>query len=176
MIVRILSWKPVEIVTALPREECLRRLRNALGARWSLNFSKPVVGWTDGRKLRMRKRIWYGNSFQAILAGTMSDDGTGTRIHCKIRVNRLAQIFFSIWLSGVFIFSAVFAVSAIVSLVRHDGPVAENLEKLAFLVLFIGFAAGLVSIGRWLARDEPRFLIEYLTRTLEAQVVEGSRD
>jgi len=106
----------------------------------------------------------------------MSDDGVGTRIHCNIRVNRLAQIFFSTWLSGVFIFSAVFAVSAVVSLVRHDGPIADNLEKLAFPALFIGFAAGLVFIGRWLARAEPRFLIEYLCETLTARVVEGSRD
>ena len=96
---RLLSWEPVDLVTTLSRPECVSRLRQTLRPRWSLSFSGPIAGWAGERSFRMRKRIWYGNSFQAIVAGRLSDDDKGgTRIHCAIRMNLFVQGFVAIWL------------------------------------------------------------------------------
>jgi hypothetical protein len=152
---RILSWPPVVFITGIPPDECTRRLKADVG--WGfIPFSQAeVVGSVGKRWFRLRRNIWYRNSFQPVAAGTLEESGIGTRISCRFRVNLMVQAF------------------AIFFVLISTASTAMSLRNLADCVFSIGMVAlvtGFIAFSRWLARGEPEFLTHYLRDLLDAQI------
>jgi hypothetical protein len=82
-----------------------------------------------------------------------------------------------IWYGGVILIGGGLLASAFGA---ASGPEPGDRSLLLFLPTMLAFGYGLVRFGRHLARDEARFLAEFLARTVEARelgqsVQQGSR-
>jgi hypothetical protein len=153
--VRIFSWPPAVFITGIPPDECTRRLKADVGWGFIPFTQAEVVGTVGKRWFHLRRNIWYRNSFQAVAAGKLEESGVGTRIDCRFRVNRMAQVFV--------IFIVLFLTASMVLTPRL-------LADYVFSIGGIAFMTGLIAFSRWLARGEPEFLTQYLRDLLDAQI------
>ena len=160
---------PVDLVSALPRAECVRRLRENVGSYWGIGSGHRVIGEVSGDTIRLRKRIYYRNSFQPTLRGRLSDtpDG-GTRLRCEFAELPLMPVIVAVAVLIVLIAGMTISLAAKSGVQLHDVPTAAIIAPLASLPFFVALGFGVVYIGRHFARDEPRFLIDFLIQTLEA--------
>src|SRR5262245_4778015 len=164
---------PVQLVTPLSRAECAQRLSAAIDGGSLLRSafgSKPVIGHASESALQLRKRIGYRNSFQTVLRASLQPDGQGTRISGKAGMHPVVPVFLLLWLGVVGVFGIVLAVGALSGSMKVDGPALSN-GWVAVAMPAVMFAFGLVLLwfGRRLARDEARFLTDFLIATLDAR-------
>jgi hypothetical protein len=141
----------IVILSDLPPIECAARLDEAVGTERSL--FKPVVGSVRQRSLRLRKRLpfQFYNSFQTFFTATIAADGTGTVIRGWMGMH---------WF--VIVFLAVSLIAIALSSVNAAAPGA--------LLGMLGFLAGLAAFGRFLARGEAEFLLDFLVKTVEGRI------
>jgi hypothetical protein len=164
----------VELVSPLPPEECAARLREATDNEGLLSWfrSRPVIGRVSGRSVRLRKRIGYGNSFQAILVGRLEERDGGTVFRGKAGVSTFVTIFMAAWFCGVGLLGGAMSVIAIGEMLGvkfGERPMERSLALPLVAViapLMLTFGVGLVRFGRWLARDEERFLVAFVADTI----------
>ena len=159
----------IDLVTKLPRAECERRLRRTVASEWSLVTDSGVVGRIEADSFRIHKKIYYRNSFQQHLYGRLLDtpDG-GTRISSEIREMNLKPILI---LAGAIALLSVIGVLWPILSHRaqfHDVPLIALIAPAGVIPLLLGIGVLAVTIGRYAARNERRYLLEFLGRTLDA--------
>ena len=159
----------IDLVSPLPRGECVKRLQSNVSSYWAIASANKVVGSIDGDTLRLRKRIYYRNSFQPTLRGRLSDAPGGTRIHCEFRSIPLTPILIA---AGVIVVVAIGMVASLLAS-RHirfeDIPLVAILIPLGALPLFVGLGFGTIWFGRRLARGDEDMLLDFLRKTLDAR-------
>jgi len=166
-------WNPFTresrvLVSSLSVEACRERLRADVGSLWNpfTAWNHPVRGRVTGKGFWIVKTIHYRNSFQTEARGRWTAEGNGTRIDVSFGMSRWIAGFMIVWLIGI----AAFVVGWWGSGPAGSAKAAGAGTLLVFLpLLMLGFGIGLIAFGRWLARNESRELIEFLTRTLECQ-------
>lgn len=167
----------IKLFTSLSPEQCLSRLSAAGDIEHSLlpSFSsafgsKPVVGRGTVSSLRLRKRVSYANSFQTHLTVSMRGEEGGTAIEGALGMHPAVQPFNALWFGGVLLLGGTMFLVSLRSLIA-DGDDAMQNAWLGIVVppLMLAFGYGLDRFGRHLARDEGRFLTEFLIRTLDAR-------
>ena len=168
----------VELFTPLPPPECARRLSSAIdddGWLWLISLrglvgSKPVIGHVTETWLRLRKRIGYRNSFQTILSASLRPEGGGTLIHGTAGVHVVVRAFMFVWFGGVMLGGGAIFLGTLAALLFGSGPRPPNAwAGIVMPWVMLGFGIGLVAGCRYLARDETRFLTDFLDSTLGAQ-------
>lgn len=150
----------IELTSRLTPVECEERLRAAIDCddlRWRLG-SRPVIGRVAHGSVRLRKRIEYRNSFQTILTARLEQSGDGTLLRGRAGMSAVTFGFMVVWVS------AVMAISVLV-LLAGDG----KLTGLLLPLVMLAFGAGLVWLGRWLARNEAEFLIGFVSEAIAAR-------
>lgn len=151
------SSESIEVFSPFCPDDCASRLDAAIDSEWKFFGSKPVIGRASESSLRLRKRIFYNNSFQSILVATMRPEQRGTIISGTCGMRPVVRIGMLIWFAGVILIGLPVAFSM---LRTHDSMgVAIPVGLLVF-----GFA--LIKFGRYLARNETRFLKDFLIQTL----------
>jgi hypothetical protein len=140
------------------KSECIRLFRAAVDPAWSLSGQAAVIGWTGLGALHARKRIGYRNSFQTVLVARLRPSGGGTHVSVSTGMSGLIVAFLIVW----FGFSALLGLA----LAFSDAP-----SMAMYALGFIAFGIALVSVGRYLARDEAEFLTEFLIDSLELERV-----
>jgi hypothetical protein len=166
----------VKLVSPLTPAECVARLTAAVdlerafspGAAWF--GSKPVIGRVTETSLRLRKRTGYRNSFQNYLTATMRAEAGGTSISGHVGMNPFVRAFMFVWFGFLVLFGGAIFISSIasafgVSHARHK----NEWMGIAFFPIMLVFGFLLVRFGRYLARNEERFLTEFLIRALDAR-------
>jgi len=156
----------VRLVSPLKREEVERKLKDEVDSGWVVFATKPVIGHVGEGRLRLRWRIGYRNSFQTFLFGTLSDDGRGTRLNCRVGMHPLVALFMAVWLGAVAIGAA--SVLALASDSSAEG-VAIPLVAAIVPVFLLALGVLMVWAGRSFARDEKQRLITFLERTVGAK-------
>jgi hypothetical protein len=94
----------ITFISALPKDECLRRLlaqtRQRLWTRWAEGTISARV-----RGDRFRLFAWgpanVHNSFAPIFYGRLEEVESKTRIHGRFRMHTLVQAFLFVWFSGL---------------------------------------------------------------------------
>jgi hypothetical protein len=153
-----------DLISPLSREACVSRLRSKTDPAWS----GAVVGSIGETSFRLRKRIYYRNSFQYSLSGKLIDHNGQTRLRCRIGLHPLVRAFLVVWFGGVLIGCGAITARLAGVLARGASPVNRwPGAAVPFLMLVGGLA--LVMSGRYLARDEPDFLIDFLRKNLETR-------
>jgi hypothetical protein len=165
-----IAMTPIDLVSPLPRGECVRRLRENVGSYWGIGSGHRVIGEVGGDNIRLRKRIYYRNSFQPTLRGRLSDtpDG-GTRIRCEFAELPMLPVLIAVAVLIVLIAGMTVSLLAKSGVQLHNVPTAAIVAPLLSLPFFAALGFGVVYIGRRFARDEPRFLVDFLAKTLEAR-------
>jgi hypothetical protein len=156
----------VELVSPFPPDDCAARLRETMdsGLGTRLFGSRPVVGHVSGRSVHLRKRIGYGNSFQTVLVGRLEESDGRTVFRGNAGMHRLVAIFMGLWFCGVVLIGGLVFVSAIGELLAGGG------RPLVLIAppLMLAAGVGLVRFGRWLARDEERFLVDFVAEVINS--------
>jgi hypothetical protein len=116
------------------------------------------------RSFRLRKR-WpfsFNRGFQPQLFGKLAEDDGATRITCRIGLDWPTRIFLTVWSAGFGIISLLIVLQTLID--------SRNIASLVPLVLI---AAGGVLIffvlPRFLYRNEPRFLLAFLLKTVDGR-------
>lgn len=120
--------------------------------------------------MRLRKRTGYGNSFQSNLRATIRPEAGGTAISGKIAVHPLVRVAMIVWFGAIIYLAGPAFLRTVYSMLVGAAPAYENAGVLLVMfpaMLACGFA--LIAFGRYLARDETRFLTEFLIRELDAR-------
>jgi|SRR6185369_6269695 len=178
---RLSEWIPratvVDLVAPHSPVECASLLRAAIDSEWSAAFTllppanaKPVIGKASESKLRLRKRIGYRNSFQSHLRASMQRSAEGTAISGKVGVNPFVPVTMAIWFGMVTAIGGA-AFFRTVSAMRSG---AGNLKPNAWIGLvgpltMVTFGVVVAGVGLYGARDEARFLTDFLVTTLNAR-------
>lgn len=160
----------VDLISPLRRDECVRRLRERVDGTWTFFSLREVIGWIDEMTFKLSKRIVYANPYQTVLRGTFVDESRQTRIQCRFGLHPSVRAGTLIWLA-LAVATACFVMWQAVSPLLLGAPFARNPTLLDIvipsLVPCIGLAV--VVIGRLLARGEQQFLLEFLTKQLDAR-------
>ena len=156
----------VDLISPLSVEECVQRLRFKTAEGWS----GSVVGSVGETSFRLRKRIGYRNSFQISLYGKIIAENGETRLHCRAGLHPFVRAFLLFWFGGVSIGCGAMVIRTI-DLLRHaQGALPANgWQALAVPFGMLGFGVVLVGSGKYLARDERDFLIDYVRRAVDAR-------
>lgn len=161
--------KSFELVSPITRDECARRLREKTESRFLAVFSnKPVAGHVGYSSFRIRKRTAYRNSFRPHLSGEFLNEGGRTKVRCRVGMHPAVIVFMAIWFGAVLIGGGPAAISAIGSLLRGHAT-AYAWTGVAAAAFMLSGGAGMVALGHFCGRDEPRFLIDFLRDTIAAQ-------
>lgn len=158
--------KAILLISPLQPDECAARIQAATDREGLLGWSgsRPVVGRVSNRFIRLSKRIGYRNSFQTFLVGRLEAGEDGTVFRGQAGMHPLVIAFMLICLIGFVLFGGV----AIVA-VAWGALAGVNLAGLMFFLLMALFVVGFIWFGRWLARDEERFLISFVAEVIDAQ-------
>jgi hypothetical protein len=166
-----------DLLSPLPLAECVRRLRGATDGMWAMAGSKPVLGSVGDTAVRLRKRSYYRHSSQIWLSGQFAQDNGQTRFHGTVGLHPLVRVVLEYWVAAVFLGGgAVFVRTVRLVFADHllsaDGPLPPTFW-LGIMVppLLLGFGLILLAFGDRFSSDEPRFLVEFLARTIEAREV-----
>lgn len=151
--------KPSEatVISPLPLDDYTRRLREQIDPWWKVFGSRPLIGRLKGNRLKVRKRIGYGNSFQTRLKADLSKYPGGTRIACRFGTHPFATGFLMVWLIAV----AAFFLAAL-GHVLTLGEVGDRLPFLIVPLFMLGVGAVMYPIGRRLARNEQGEILQIL--------------
>src|SRR5262245_1972166 len=111
-IVLIAQYPAVDLISPLPRDECVRRLREKTDPPgWQIYTRiyglevkiydstvspRPLAGYISDTDFQIGKRLQGGQS-QARLFGEIIDDDGKTRLHCFVGVHPFVVVFFAFW-------------------------------------------------------------------------------
>ena len=178
----------VNFIAPFPREECLRRLRETVqqdsgpvgsgfgigGSTWIARKSGVVgkIGDTKiclrkslSRQIRISNSFQPNNSFQTYLFGQLKEDGGQTRLKCRLGMHPFVIAFLVFW----------FGLSMFLSNFSRSGLTTINVFSERYVVTFLLFGSlgsALLIFGRYLARGEEKFLIDFLRRTIDVREAE----
>ena len=160
-----------DLISPLPLNDCVRRLRLATDGMWSIGGNKPVQGSVSETAIRLRKRIFYRNSFQCWLSAKLAEDNGQTRLHCTFGLHPFVLIFLEIWIGIVSVAGLTIAMQTAWLWLR-DSPLSPDAWLgIVFPLIMAGFGIALLKLGNYLAQDEPDYLIAFLERTIKAQEI-----
>ncbi len=166
----------LDLYSPLPPEECVKRLKECIDQERFPSFSftslfgkNAIAGYVDSTSFRLRKRIAYRNSFQTFLKGIMKPEGTGTIIQGVFAPHGFTMAFMLVWFGGVAVIGGLVFVSSLFMLMVD--PHSPKNPALGVIVppAMLAFGFALVRFGRYLARDEAKFLAGAVRHILEAE-------
>jgi len=159
-----------DLVTTLPLEACRARLRAAIDLPFAIFGSRPVTGALIGRRLWARKRIAGRNPCQTILRATLSEQEGGSRLRCRFGLSLFFLLFSIVWLSGCVLIGGTMFGVALVAVILHPAQLLGWAGPLLLpLPVMLGVYLVMLAFGLHLARDEGRFLLDFLCRSLDAR-------
>jgi hypothetical protein len=155
----------IDLVSPLPHEECVRRLREVTNNSWMIFGSRPLIGRVGKTSFNLRKRIRGWNSFQTCLFGTFEQDARQTRLRCWFGVHPAVVGFVIFWFGALTLFGGADVVNAII---HPSSSLAPWRMALAGPILMIAFGVALVIICRFGARHEKADMLKILATALSA--------
>jgi len=144
------------LISPLRPDECSRRMSLQIDPPISLRGSRPVYGRVRENTFWIEKRIGYRNSFKTRLRANLEPaPGGGTRITCKAGMTPITLVFMYVWFGMVIVGTIV--------------AFATRSNAAPALPMFLLFGGALIALGRYIARDEKAFLVNYLCEVLVAR-------
>jgi hypothetical protein len=144
----------IDLLSPLSRTECVQRLQERVGDAYSTYRS--VIGRITETEFWLEQRITYRNSFKTRLRAQLVEEESGTRICCRIGMQPFVVGFMIVW-----------------SVIVTGGLISTGFRPPAVFapLTMLGGGAALVAFGRFAAKDERGYLIEFLCNSLGAREV-----
>jgi hypothetical protein len=178
-----------DLLSPLPVSECVRRLRATTDGMWAMAGSKPVLGSVGGKAVRLRKRNYYRHSSQVWLSGKFAEANGQTLFHGTVGLHPVVRLVLEYWVAAVLLGGGAVFVRTVRRLFAGDilghrilsdyGSLSASWPPGVWLGLIVpplllGFGVILLVFGDRFSSDDPRFLIEFLARTIDAREVRRS--
>lgn len=104
----------INLRSPLSLNECYQKLVDSVDTSlFSMFGSKPIAGKISRTSIKIRKVIWYRNSFQIILKATLKEDPSGTTIIGKFGLHSFVKVFMFIWFGFIILFGGLFWIIAV---------------------------------------------------------------
>ena len=170
--ISLLTSEDAELVAPMPRNECVKRLREKLDSSVIILGERAVIGRVSEFSLTARKRIRYRNSFQTLLFVRLLEDSGRTRMLCRFHIRSLVRVFSLAWIAVTGVLGgAMMLMSSIILIVNPQNAPKGTWAGALLPPIIVVFFLAMVRFGRYLARGERDFLIGFLRRTVGAQDV-----
>jgi hypothetical protein len=168
-----LTGETIVLTSPLPIAVCVDRLRGAMADGVGSFPAAPVRGAVDENWLQLVKVLQKGsqNSFQTYLRATLRGESSTTRLACRIGPHPLVIVFTLIWLAFALAIAIVSTLLGLKSQVT-GGAIQFGLV-IPFLMIPMGIA--ILGFGRFMARNERQFLLDFLRDTIEARSLAADR-
>ncbi|NEX92366.1 hypothetical protein [Caulobacter sp. 17J65-9] len=159
----------MELISPLPRDECVRRLESVVDPSLLLFGSKPLRGGVSAGGFHVSKRTWYRNDFKTWMSGSFESHGAGTRVRCRFGMHPLTLVFFAIWFGAVGLMGWPLIAAGAGAAIENPSLIFEPTFWIMAIPLgMVVFGAAIVGFGRLLATGEQGYLEAIVRRTLEA--------
>jgi len=155
-----MPYDSFEIRTELDSDEVMRRI-TAATKQGSLFQKKEgtylFFGQIEFRSFRLMRWIFYNNSFNPVIKGTVTDDRNGTVIDVEQSLHITSKIFMLVW----FAFStfALLVTLASVYLGMENGK-----RGLAISIIMLCGGMALIRVGFWLEARKTKGVLEDLLK------------
>ena len=171
----------VELASPHPPETCVGLLRATIDRWWSMGGDRLVIGWAKSNAFALHKRLppLFHNSFQTFAYGILTSTGNGSRINIRFRLKRAVAAIIIFYFLLVIVVGGLIFISGLV-MAAHLMFGVQTLagqESMPGVLMACGipaamlcFGYGLVRSGRWFARNERQFLIDFLCAELQADL------
>jgi hypothetical protein len=173
----------LEIFSPLPPAECAARLASTIDRERSLLFSstallgsKPVIGQASESSLRLRKRIRYRNSFQSFLFATMRPQQGGTLISGTFAMHPMVRTFMFVWFGFVAVIGGALTLATVRGTLSSSDGNSHSPMGVIIPVGMLCIGLALIRFGRYLARNEARFISDFLIQTLHGREQEPASE
>jgi len=170
---RWMGYETDLLISPLPLEECISRLRDAVVEDGGATFGQEcVVGTVGEDSLRLRKALQEGNhnSFQTYLRATLESQGMSTRLTCCFGPHPFVAVFTVFWL---FLALAIAVAIVIINAGASDaGGIPSPVVLIPFMLAPMGIVV--VALGRRFARGERQYLLDFLGDTIEVRPAPAS--
>lgn len=127
------------------RLNCLTRAGNAFRTQYypdiKISEYNGILRWND---FELTRAIAHRNAFLPQITGTISTEGTGTKIDVQMRLNTLVKVFGYVWFGGLLL--------AVIALFAAGKSV--NRGELVIPVFMLIFGYVLFSIPFWLEAEK----------------------
>lgn len=167
--------KQIVLLSCLPPNQVLERLRECVDEESFSLFSfsgydgnNPVLGRFDDDSFRLRKRIYYRNSFEILFFARIEFRDGGSAIVGHFAMSGFVQAFIYLWFSLVALLGSVLFIAGIATILSK-GSDSETLASLLVPPGLLLFGFLLVKIGNVLSSPNEDFIINYLEEKLSAQ-------
>ena len=159
-----------DLISPLPLRECVRRLRAATDSGLAMAGTRPVLGSVGDKSIRLRQRFYSRQSVQCWLSGKFVEENGQTRLRCTFGLHPFARILLEYWIGAVLLGGGFVLVRTVRVYLSGHGALPPNLWLgIVIPLLMLGFGIVLLAFGDYVTVDEPRFLIEFIKRTIEAR-------
>ncbi|MGD9367727.1 MAG: hypothetical protein PVH87_18650 [Desulfobacteraceae bacterium] len=139
---------------------------------FSQSGSKPIAGKVTRTSINIRKVISYRNSFQIMLKASLKEDSGGTTIICRFGLHTFVKFFMYFWFGFIVLFGGIFWI-VVVGAHILTGKIPEGEAWMGVLIppILVVFGIGLLKFGKYLSKDEPGFLKDFLINLLDAKEI-----
>ena len=146
----------IAFTSPLPPHECKQRINAAIDVERSdvwltaaINGTHAVIGYAEGGKLRLRRRIPFSNFFQPHLTGALEAHGESTAVKATCAMHGGGRVFCWAAAIGILFFCGVALLASILNVMRGlSGPNVWWGFALLPIALGAGFALRAWQIGR----------------------------
>lgn len=164
-----------EFRSLLTMADCLQRLRENIDhqeprdytLRKVLHGDHEIIGFVDGDKAELRRRIAYSSLFQPVASAQLRSTASQTIITTDVQINSFGRRFMWLWAMAVTFVSLVMLLGVALSWSRGTASAQTWLGVFVPPFLLIGVAA-LQAVSRRMLRVDAEFLESFLRKTLDA--------
>jgi hypothetical protein len=155
-----------ELVSPLPLGECVRRLRAATDGQWAIAGSKPVLGFVGDKSIRLRRRTEYRQG-SCWVSGNFIEEFGWTRLVGRTGLHPALRGVLEIWIGVVLVLGSAVVFKA-ARFALSEGATSQMLWLgIALPLVMLGCGVVLLIAGEYFPADEPRFLIDFVARTID---------
>jgi hypothetical protein len=118
--------------------------------------------------LRVRKRIFYRNSFQIHLSATLIEEDGHTRVICRFGMHPVVVVFLVFWFGVLLLAGGGGIIAGVLKLISEPRLAVGDLVGELIPAMMLVFGVMLVPVARYLGAGERLTLTEFVRRTLKA--------
>lgn len=161
------------IETDLPIDECLRRLDDNLAKGLFSQFSsKALFGRISKNNILLQKRIAYTNSFQYVYSGKIFSEDNKTVLLGITKTSTFVKVFILVWVLFLLFLTFIDVLVQQKKMAAMKLLSFEMVQELSIPLFLLIFGIAIYNFGKYIAREEPRFIFEFLLELLNGNLIE----
>ncbi len=165
----LMGVRTVVLETPLTPKESFRRLRAEVDETEAMFGRQAVVGSFEGDKAEIRLRNGGPNAYSTVLRIQFKPSGSGAVLICETGTGPLGLGLLKVWIAGLTLLWAAMLANILYGLIV--GPQSE-LDIQGAIVgppALIIFSAAIGATGRFVARPQDQFLVQFAANNAEAK-------